>query len=81
MGQTAITGGAEGVAIYGNYAYVGEPGAIDIVDVSESRESEGRRDFRLGTLIGGSSVKLVDNNDYRSLVLGKFRHIRLRRKC
>ncbi len=33
-GQTAITGGALSVAVYGQYAYVGESDGIDVVDVS-----------------------------------------------
>jgi uncharacterized repeat protein (TIGR01451 family) len=33
-GQTAISGGASSVAIYGNYAYVAQSKGIDIVDVS-----------------------------------------------
>ena len=33
-GQTAISGGALGVAVYGQYAYVGESDGLDVVDVS-----------------------------------------------
>jgi large repetitive protein len=62
-GQTAITGGADSVAIYGNYAYVGEPGAIAVVDISNPASPTVVATFGSGQIPGGTNVQVEVNNN------------------
>ena len=55
VGQAAISG-AQSVVVYGNYAYVGESGAIAIVDVSNPASPKVVGTFGSGTIPGGSTV-------------------------